>query len=86
MLMCYPVSSPAAHGAWGTIPDGTSAALVAVRCLSVWPLGRQYLHLMAFDTTEVVTRQCLTAPENGVEFFLVYLRPACMPFSPHGVS
>ena len=47
--MCYPCSSPAAHRAWGTIPDGTSAALVAVRCLSVWPLGRQYFLLMGLE-------------------------------------
>lgn len=49
LLMCYPCSFPAAHRAWGTIPDGTSAALVAVRCLSVWPLGRQYFLLMGLE-------------------------------------
>ena len=42
-------SFSAAHRAWGTIPDGTSAALVAVRCLSVWPLGRQYFLLMGLE-------------------------------------
>ena len=42
--MHYPWSVPASHGDWGTIPDGTSAALVAVLCLSVWPMGRQNNH------------------------------------------
>ena len=43
LLMCYPCPLSASHGDWFSDLDGTSAALVAVRCLSVWPLGRQYL-------------------------------------------
>jgi len=39
--MCYPGPFSASHGDWFPDLDGTSAALVAVRCLSVWPLGRQ---------------------------------------------
>lgn len=41
LLMCYPGPLSASHRDWFTDLDGTSAALVAVRCLSVWPLGRQ---------------------------------------------
>ena len=52
--MCYPCSFPAAHRAWGTIPDGTSAALVAVCCLTVWPLVRQHKQLI---TTNTINKQ-----------------------------
>ena len=47
--MCYPGSFPASHGDWGTIPDGTSAACGTVHSLPVWPLSRQYLHLMKLE-------------------------------------
>ena len=52
--MCYPCSFPAAHRAWETITDGTSAALVAVCCLTVWPLVRQHKQLI---TTNTINKQ-----------------------------
>lgn len=46
LLIYYPVSLSAAHGAWIAIPDGMSATLCAVRCQSVWPLVHQFIPLM----------------------------------------
>ena len=45
---------PGSSGAWGTITDGTSAALVAVCCLTVWPLVRQHKQLI---TTNTINKQ-----------------------------